>query len=429
MTNSPYNASTPTIFLEKRPSIHTNQERLNPINVLLVEDDEDDYILTRDIMAEMQQPACHLEWASTFEAGLHILQQQRHDLYLFDFRLGTKTGLDLLRIGMASGCHAPIILLTGSGGELVAVEALRLGAADYITKSLMSTKTLHRAMTNALEKAHLRQTLTEHQQHLEHTNQVLKKQNKEIQRFYHTLAHELKTPLTAVREFTSLILDGLAGPLTSDQEEYLRTSLDCIDQITSQINDLLDVTRLDTGKLSLHRQPENLEALMAHVVATMKPAAEHRNISLSMATDLNGAEVWIDKARIGQVLTNLLSNAIKFTPPGGSIEVEAHNTREQPICASVSVRDTGCGIAPEHLEHIFDRLFQVEEGHSRQEGGLGLGLTIAREIVRLHGGQIFAQSLLGQGTQFTFTIPGEIPKVTNPPPTHGDQNETQNSAC
>jgi len=389
-----------------------------------VEDDEDDYILTRETIAEMQHPACSLEWASTFEAGLELFHQHRHDLYLFDFRLGIHTGIELLRLCMKTDNHAPIILLTGSGGELVAVEALRLGAADYVTKGMMSPKSLHRAIMNALEKAHLRRTLTEHQHHLEKTNQALTKQNGEIQRFYHTLAHELKTPLTAVREFTSLIYDGLAGPLTAEQREYLQNSLECIDQITNQINDLLDITRIDTGKLSIHRQLENLELLIARVVGTLNQAAQHKSITVSVSTNLNSPEVWIDKTRMAQVLTNLLSNAIKFTPPGGTIEVAACDTREIPLSVRLSVRDTGCGIAPEHLEHIFDRLYQAEEGHSRIEGGLGLGLTITREIVKLHGGSISVQSQLGQGTQFTFTIPKGKPETIDHQSTQGDQDET-----
>ena len=129
-----------------------------------------------------------------------------------------------------------------------------------------------------------------------------------------------------------------------------------------------------------------------------------------------------------QVLTNLLSTAIKFTPPGGTITVETSDNPEDSSSVCLSVRDTGCGIAPEHLEHIFDRLFQVEEGHSRVEGGMGLGLTITEEIMKLHGGQIAVRSQLGHGTQFTITIPKEGPEVIHPPRTQGELREIKNSA-
>jgi len=398
------------------------------LRILLVEDDEDDHILIRDTLGEMDPPPCVLEWARSYEAGLQLINEHHHDLYIFDYRLGAHTGIDLLRTNIANDNLIPTLLLTGSGGELVAAEALRVGASDYMPKSLMSPKSLHRAIMNALEKATLRRSLMEHQQHLEQTNQILTKQNQEIHRFYHTLAHELKTPLTAAREFTAIILDGLAGPLTSEQQEYLHLSQNCMDQITNQVNDLLDITRLDTGKLSLHQNPEDLSLLISRVVAAMNTTAQHKSLTISVSSQLDTPTVWIDPSRITQVVTNLLSNAMKFTPAGGTITVEASDNPEDPSTVRLSVRDTGCGIAPEHLDHIFDRLFQVEEGHSRVEGGLGLGLTITAEIVRLHGGQITVHSQLGHGTQFIITIPKNEPKMIHPPCTEGESREVQNFA-
>ena len=318
-----------------------------PIRILLVEDDEDDHILIRDTFEEMGAPTCFLEWARTYEAGLQLIHEHRHDLYVFDYRLGAHTGIDLLRAGKASDPYITILLLTGSGGELVAAEALRLGAADYMPKNLLSTKSLHRAIMNTLEKAHLRRALAEHQQHVEHTNQILTKQNQEIQRFYHTLAHELKTPLTAAREFTAIMLDGLGGPLTSEQKEYLHLSQDCLDQITNQVNDLLDITRLDTGKLSIHQQPEDLSLLISRVVAAMKATAQHKSLTISVSCQLDTPTVWIDQSRITQVLTNLLSNAIKFTPPGGTITVETSDNPEDP--SSVCVYRSTTPDAGSHL--------------------------------------------------------------------------------
>ncbi|MDT7043639.1 hybrid sensor histidine kinase/response regulator [Candidatus Nitronereus thalassa] len=399
------------------------------IRILLVEDDEDDYILTRDALAEISSPLCSLDWAPTFETGLDLVNQDRHDLYLFDYRLGVRTGLELLRQGIAQGCDSPIILLTGSGGELVAAEALRLGAADYMTKNLMTTKSLHRAITNALEKSQLRQTLADHQHRLEHSNQVLTKQNQEIQRFYHTLAHELKTPLTAAREFTAIMLDELAGPLTPEQREYLQISQECLGQITNQVNDLLDITRLDTGKLSINCQQEDMGLLLSHAVTAMNTSAQHKSVAIALSVQPNPLIAWIDHFRMTQVITNLLNNAIKFTPPGGTITLSACEDPDKPENLRISVQDSGCGIAPEHLDHIFDRLYQVEEGHARKEGGLGLGLTISREIVILHGGQINVQSQMGHGTKFTLTLPKNRTNPISHRLNQGVSREVQNTAC
>jgi two-component system cell cycle sensor histidine kinase PleC len=198
--------------------------------------------------------------------------------------------------------------------------------------------------------------------------------------------------------------------------------------ITKQVNDLLDITRLDTGKLSIHQQPEDLSLLISRVVATMNTTAQHKSLTIAVSSQLDTPTVWIDQSRIMQVLTNLLSNAIKFTPPGGAITVDTSDNPEDPSSVCLSVCDTGCGIAPEHFEHIFDRLYQVEGGHSRAEGGLGLGLTITGEIIKLHGGQIAVRSQLGHGTQFTITIPKKGPEVIHPPRIQGDSREIKNSA-
>jgi two-component system, sensor histidine kinase and response regulator len=423
------NTSMTVIVPDRATPIREEGPPNDLIRILLVEDDEDDYILTRDALEEISTPSCSLDWAPTFETGLDLVNQHRHDLYLFDYRLGAHTGLELLRQGIAAGCENPIILLTGSGGELVAAEALRLGAADYMTKNLMTTKSLHRSITNALEKAHLRQTLTDHQYRLEDSNQALTKQNQEIQRFYHTLAHELKTPLTAAREFTAIMLDELAGPLTPEQREYLHISQECLGQITNQVNDLLDITRLDTGKLSINGKQENVALLLSRTVTAMNTTAKHKSICISLSLQSDSLVAWIDHSRITQVMTNVLSNAIKFTPPGGTIEVTACQHPDHPDSLRISIQDSGCGIAPEHLDHIFDRLYQVEAGHARKEGGLGLGLTIAREIVLLHGGQISVDSQLGQGTEFTLTLPKSRPEHVSQMLNQGVSSEIQNTAC
>lgn len=233
-------------------------------------------------------------------------------------------------------------------------------------------------------------------------------QNTEIQLFYHTLSHELKTPLAAAREFICLVLDGLAGPLTDEQREYLGIARDSCDQLRLYVNDLLDVTRLETGKLSIHRQPVNLEALLERLVETHRPDAERRQIELRYICEPNLPMVEVDGQRIQQVLTNLVANALKYTPRGGLITLGAWRHQDRPDEVVVGVKDTGPGIPVDHRERIFERLQQLdpppgEEGTTR--AGLGLGLYICRELVKLHGGRIWVDSEPGAGSHFQFTLP------------------------
>jgi PAS domain S-box-containing protein len=243
------------------------------------------------------------------------------------------------------------------------------------------------------------------QSQLERTNQDLLRKNDEIQNFYHTLSHELKTPLTSAREFISIVMDGLAGPLNATQHEYLGIARESCNQLRVCINDLLDATRLETGKLSLEQKPDSLTGIVQRVVSTLQPAAQGKNIRLTCEIEAELGAVLVDAYRISQVVTNLLNNALKFTAEEGQIFVQVGESLESPGWAEVIVKDTGCGIPEEQHDRIFDRLYQVKSGDAATEQGVGLGLYICRELVRLHGGEITVQSAVGSGSTFTFTLP------------------------
>jgi PAS domain S-box-containing protein len=245
------------------------------------------------------------------------------------------------------------------------------------------------------------------QAELEQSNRDLQRRNQEVQAFYHTLSHELKTPLTSAREFVSIVMDGLAGPLTETQLEYLSIAKESCDQLRLYINDLLDVTRLETGKMSIEFQALSLATLVERVVEMLAPAAAGKGISLGYDYQPDLPAVPLDQQRIQQVLTNLTTNAIKFTPAGGQIRVSLSESPAAPECLQVAVRDTGRGIPKDQLDLVFNRLYQVNGDNRSAESprGLGLGLYISQELVQLHGGRIWAESELGQGSTFTFTIP------------------------
>ena len=237
-----------------------------------------------------------------------------------------------------------------------------------------------------------------------------------MQNFYHTLSHELKTPLTSAREFIAIVLDGLAGGLNETQKEYLRISMDSCNQLRICLNDLLDATRLETGKLSIDLKPASLGAVAQRVVSALRPAAAGKRIALECEVEPDLALVCLDENRITQVITNLVNNALKFTEADGRIVVHVGMSPGQPEAIELSVSDTGCGIPPEQLGRIFDRLYQIKSGDATTDQGIGLGLYICRELVRLHGGEISVDSDIGAGSTFTFTLPrSAIPKAPSAP--------------
>jgi PAS domain S-box-containing protein len=242
---------------------------------------------------------------------------------------------------------------------------------------------------------------------LEESNQHLMRKNQEIQNFYHTVSHELKTPLTSAREFISIVLDGLAGSLNETQQEYLGIARESCHRLHVCINDLMDATRLETGKLTLEMKRGSLAALIQQLVTVLGPVAARKQISLRAEVQANLPDFPFDQDRLMQVLVNLTNNALKFTPENGRVTITAGEAPDEPGYFKVTVKDTGCGIASAELERIFERLYQVPNSEDGSEQGLGLGLYICRELVQSHGGRIWVESEFGHGSTFCFSIPKE----------------------
>ena len=387
--------------------------KLDQLKVLLVEDDEEDYILTQDLVSDIKNYDIEMQWVSDYDTALQLMNCGTHDAYLLDYSLGARTGLELLNEAKKRGVDAPKIMLTGLGSETLAVEAMRTGAADYIPKSVLTVESLNRILVNSVEKYRLRKAFEEKHQLLERTNEELGHRNEEIRRFYHNVSHELKTPLTAVKEFVSIVLDGLAGPLGEQQQEYLLIAKEGCDQLVFRLNDLLDSTRLDTGKLRLSPHHGSISTTVENAVISLSLQARDKGIQLYKQIQPDLEDINIDHNRINQVLTNLLNNALKFTDKDGHVHVFVSEDLHDKEYLRISVKDTGKGIEPEKLRRIFDRLYQINRDDNVCQEGLGLGLHISREIVRLHGGDMSVESTLGQGSIFSFNIPKDVDKSRN----------------
>ena len=219
------------------------------------------------------------------------------------------------------------------------------------------------------------------------------------------VSHELRTPLTAIYLFTTNLLDGLLDDLTPEQHEHLTFVLNNVNQLSRMVNDLLDVTRAETFKLTVEPRRVSPAKLIAEVLATCGTNAAASNISLRSELAPNLPFLWADPVRVRQILTNLIDNGIKFTPENGTVTVKSQPSAEYNGFLCISVSDTGCGISHENREIIFNRLAQINSGTEISRSGLGLGLFIARELVSQHGGRIWVESRMGSGSTFYFTLP------------------------
>ena len=258
---------------------------------------------------------------------------------------------------------------------------------------------------NITERKRVEGQMRDVQAQLEQTNRDLTKRSQEIQYFYHTLSHELKTPLTAAREFVSIVIDGLAGELNATQLNYLGIAKKSCTELAVYINDLLDATRLDTGKLHIELKAVSLAAIIQRAIAVMEPVAARKKIRLSEELDTDLTDVMVDESRIMQILTNLLNNALKFTLEGGAIVVKLAEYSKNSECVQISVTDNGCGIPKDKIDNLFHRFYQIKNGDATPEKGVGLGLYLCRELVLMHGGKIWVESALSKGSTFSFTIP------------------------
>jgi PAS domain S-box-containing protein len=219
------------------------------------------------------------------------------------------------------------------------------------------------------------------------------------------VSHELRTPLTAIYLFTTNVLDGLLGDLNSEQHEHLSLAVDNVKQLKSMVSDLLDITRVETDKLTVEPQQVFLAKLLADVLNTCKTNASSKRISLHSDVAFDLPFVWADPARLRQILINLIDNGIKFTPEDGTVTIEGRPLAEDDNFLCISVSDTGCGISLEDCDLVFERLAQVKNGTQASRSGLGLGLFISRDLVSRQGGRIWVESQLGRGSTFYLTLP------------------------
>ena len=232
--------------------------------------------------------------------------------------------------------------------------------------------------------------------------QQLEIANRHKSEFLANMSHELRTPLNAVIGFSEVLIERMFGEVNPKQEEYLNDILSSGKHLLSLINDILDLSKIEAGRMELEAQAFDLPSALDNALTLIRERASRHSIALEVHVDPEIGQILADERKIKQVLLNLLSNAVKFTPEGGKITMSAALNGD---AVAVSVADTGIGIAAEDQEAVFEEFRQVGDDYARKREGTGLGLALARRLVELHGGTLSLQSELGKGSTFTFTIP------------------------
>jgi signal transduction histidine kinase len=259
-------------------------------------------------------------------------------------------------------------------------------------------------MSAALQEAYatLERRVVERTSELAIANQRLDQVSRHKSEFLASMSHELRTPLTAIIGFSEVLSQKMFGELNDKQSEYMEDIVSSGRHLLSLINDILDLSKVEAGRMELNVTKFDLPTAIDNALILIRERATRLGISLQHRVDERLGEVLGDERKFKQILLNLLSNAVKFTPEGGRIDVDAALTNET---VEISVSDTGFGIAPENQEAIFEEFRQLGTDSAKKREGTGLGLTLTRKFVELHGGKIWVESEIGKGSTFTFTLP------------------------
>ncbi len=493
------------------------------IRVLLIEDDEDDYLLTREMLEEAPFVRYRIDWATGFEKGLDLLRSNSYDVCLIDFRLGRYDGLDLLRAAVSRGVQTPMIILTGRGDRETDMRAMAAGAADFLVKTRLDSDALERSIRYAIERARLQRALRDGERRTRHViektpigicvtdefgrfefvnpsfrrlyryesselignhftmivpeperklltdlhdefiatggethirgewevvprhgghltiladaarvtgqdgrpkkvtyviditerkrmerelaeaKEAAETANRAKSDFLARMSHEIRTPMNAIIGMTDVLGQTEMKP---NQREYVETVRDAGEHLLALINDILDLSKIEAGKLTLDAVDFDLGATLQSAIRPLRVQAEGAGLTLKTRVDsavpgcLRG-----DPFRLRQILLNLAGNALKFTEEGG-VEIgaapAAPGTAGPEIRLEFRVTDTGVGISPEQQSQIFERFAQGDAPRA-SERGTGLGLSICRHLVEMMGGRIWVESVPGKGSTFRFT--------------------------
>jgi PAS domain S-box-containing protein len=507
-----------------------------PIRVLLIEDEEADYVLTRRLLSGVRDQQYDLKWANSWKAGIEAIRNCAHDVCLLDYRIGGGDGLELLKESRDIRCKAPVILLTGIGDYRLDIEAMELGAADFLVKDRITPELLERSIRYAIandtalnelqqqrdelraselrfrsvvesaadgiiladdaknivgwnkgaegifgysedeilgaslevlvpeQYRELHQSLFErfrvtgrspiigrtleiqglrkdgttfplevslacwrhgagmmftgivreiserkHVEVLSKQKEAAEEANRAKSTFIARISHELRTPLHAIIGFTNVMLQNKAGNLVEQDSDFLqRILLNAKDQL-QLINGILDVSRMEAGKMDLSFEDTSIGSLVSDVAKQLDAERRNPDVELVLHVPEVMAPIQTDIARLKQVLVNLIENALKFTTQGAvTVDIEVSPFDLRPT--RIHVTDTGVGIPEERIQEIFEPFRQLEDSPNRQEGS-GLGLPISRSLCELMGYRLEVQSEPGHGSCFTIVLGAEVRRL------------------
>lgn len=375
------------------------------IRALLVFPDLDNALKIRAMLSSSGSEPFVFYRATRAEEAITRVENDEYHVVITDLDLPDTNATEFISRLRKAAPQTPIVVAGNREGFEFGLASIQAGAQDYVAFCCAEPADVYRAVCFALARARQPVVETNPNYNSSANNNDSSGQMEAQDQFLSQFSHELRSPITAVYQFVTILLDGLAGELTTEQREYLEITLRNVNLMRDMVRDLMDVTRAQTGKLTIRPLCTSVVGMIAETMIGLQTAAHARGIHLSPVDLPFAPPILADPVRIQQVLNNLCDNALKFCTGGDTVTISASPFEPDPDYLCVSVGDTGCGISEEGRQQVFEYLYQDQTGLNYNRKGLGIGLAISRELVNRHGGHIWVDSEPGKGSVFSFVLP------------------------
>lgn len=362
--------------------------------VLVVEDDDDDWLITRKVFEKITEPAFLLERASTYDDAMKKIAANEHDVYLIDYRLGEHTGTEILEQMHPEERSQPFILLTGVADTTLERKSIGLAAADYLVKGSFDAELLSRTLLYALQRKRIEQQRIDQ----------LVELNRAKEDFISIASHQLRTPATGVKQYLGMVIEGFVGEVPEAQLNLLKQAYQSNERQLRIISDLLKVAQVESGKMKFHPELTNVKQLIDDVVKEQRSLIDSRD--QQVVVEITGEEpstlITVDHDSMRMVFENIIDNASKYSPSGSTIRIQLES---QSSVLSIRFYDEGVGIKEADTARLYEKFVRFDNPLSNKVGGSGLGLYWAKRIIDMHHGRIDYRPNKPQGSIFSILLP------------------------
>jgi light-regulated signal transduction histidine kinase (bacteriophytochrome) len=380
--------------------------KAQPTKLLLVDDDEDDYLIARSLLSDIKTQRYELKWASSYDEAIAAVPLFQPEVCLVDYHLGARNGVEFLRHLREMGCQAALVMLTGHGDREVDMEAMEAGASDYLAKGRIDSLLLERAIRYAIDRKRNELALAEQAR-------ALARSNTELEDFAYIASHDLKEPLRGIRNYADFIIEDHGAKIGEEGLQQLQTIARLTKRMEDLIETLLHYSRV--GRVDLAMVETDLQDILVQVLDSLQISLQEAGIEVRSPKPL--PTIVCDQARVAEIFRNLVTNALKYNDKEEKwIEIGFHANESEPATTNghgspspqrkpivFYVRDNGIGIPEQHRDSVF-RIFRRLHGRDKYGGGTGAGLTVVKKVVERHEGKIWLESQVGEGTTFYFTL-------------------------